>query len=220
MSKASLVVDVVGDPVCPWCYVGLKSFLVSRDALAGEFDIEAHFRPYQLNPDTPREGVDRHAYYRRKFPDAERLAAAREAIKANAAEAGFSFDPAAPAHLPNTLKAHQLIRFAHRHGSAEAVALGVYRAFWDELKDIGDDGTLVEIAAASGLDRDAAATMLSSADDAASVAAEAEAWRRAGVTGVPTFIVNQRTGFSGGMAPVKLAAALREAAAMTGGIQQ
>lgn len=215
MTKPRLIVDIVADVVCPWCYVGVKSFLKSRDALKEDFDIIARFRPYQLNPGLPAGGVDRHEFYRAKFPDAARLAAAREAIKENARLSGFEFDPAAPALLPNTVKAHQIMRLAHVAGVHERVTLAVYRAFWDELKDIGDDATLIAIAGAAGMDEGLAAAALSSEEDAAMIEAESDSFREAGVTGVPTFIVNERTGFSGGMPPEQLAAALRRAAELT-----
>ncbi len=208
--KPAIAVDVVADIVCPWCYVGVKSFLAARDALAGEVDMAARFRAYQLNPDTPPEGVDRHAYYRAKFPDQAKLAAAREAIRANARESGFDFDPSAPAHLPNTLKAHQLIALADRADLQEAVTLAVYRAYWDDLADIGDEAALIAIGESAGLPRADIAAALAATGPA--VAAEADAFRRAGVSGVPTFIVGERTGFSGGMPPPSMIAALREAA--------
>ena len=173
-------------------------------------------RPYQLNPDVPAEGVDRRAYYSQKFPNAERLAKAREAIKENATASGFTFDPAAPSRLPNTLKAHQVIRLAQAKARAEPVALALYRAFWDDCQDIGDDETLIDIAGVAGLPPAEVAAALSSSEDAAAVAAEAEMFRRIGVAGVPTFIVNERNGFSGGMPPEQLGLALKQAAAKVG----
>lgn len=217
MTKPRLIVDIVADVVCPWCYVGVKSFLKSRDALKEDFDIVARFRPYQLNPGLPAGGVDRHEFYRAKFPDAARLAAAREAIKENARLAGFEFDPAAPPRLPNTVKAHQIIRLAHVAGVEERVTLAIYRAFWDELKDIGGDAALIAIAGAAGMDEGLAAAALGSEEDAAMIEAESDSFRDAGVAGVPTFIVNERTGFSGAMPPDHLAAALRRAAELTEG---
>ena len=205
-----LLVDIVSDIVCPWCYVGVKSFLAARNALAGEFDVKTRFRPYQLNPDLPAGGVDRRAYYAQKFPDEARLDASREAIRQNARAAGFDFDPAAPARLPNTLKAHQLVAAAQEFNLQEQVALALYGAFWDALEDIGDDETLVSIGVRTGMARENAAAAVSGM--APAVAAEAEAFRRAGVSGVPTFIVGERTGFSGGMAPSSMIAALKEAA--------
>lgn len=217
MTRERLIVDVVADVVCPWCYVGVKSFLASRDRLAPEFDVVARFRPYQLNPGLPTGGVDRHAFYAKKFPDAGRLAAARDAIRENAHLSGFSFDPAAPAQLPNTVKAHQIIRLAHFTGKHEAATLAIYRAFWDEMRDIGDDATLIDIAAGAGIDEGLAAAALASPEDAAMIEAECESFQNAGVSGVPTFIVNERTGFSGGMPPDPLTDALRRAASMTAG---
>lgn len=220
MTQTRLVVDIVSDIVCPWCYVGVKSFLVSRDRLKNEFEIIPRFRPYELNPGLPAGGVNRHEFYRVKFPDAEALAAARDAIRQNAQASGFDFDPAAPAHLPNTVKAHQIVRLAHFVGAQERVTLAIYKAFWDGLADIGDDAVLFEIAEKAGIDRDLAVAALSSREDAAMVEAEAESFRAAGVSGVPTFIVNERTGFSGGMPPDYLADALRRAAEMTAGALQ
>lgn len=217
MTKPRMTVDIVSDIVCPWCYVGVKSFLASRDRLSEDFDILPRFRPYQLNPGLPATGVDRHAFYARKSPDAERLAAAREAIKENARLSGFVFDPAAPTHLPNTVKAHQIIRLAHFSGNQEAAVLGVYRAFWDDLRDIGVEQTLVSIAAGAGVDEGLAAAALGSPEDAAMIEAECEGFRNAGVNGVPTFIVNERVGFSGGMPPDQLTDALVRAAASTTG---
>lgn len=206
----TLTVDVVADIVCPWCYVGLKSFLAAREALQEAFTIDTRYRPFQLNPELPAGGVDRHAFYRRKFPDEARLAAAREAIRANARETGFDFDPSAPARLPNTLKAHQLIALAHRTGRQDPVAMALYRAFWDDLADIGAEETLIDIGVRQGLERADMVEALGLTGDA--VLAEADAFRRAGVSGVPTFIVGERTGFSGGMPPSSMIAALREAA--------
>lgn len=215
MTKPRLIVDIVSDIVCPWCYVGVKSFLAARDAMRADFDVMARFRPYQLNPGLPAGGVDRHEFYRRKFPDADALAAARIAIRENARAAGFDFDPSAQSLLPNTVKAHQIIRLAHFAGRQEATTLALYAAFWDRLEDIGDDAVLIAVAETGGVDRDLAATALASPEDAAMIEAESDAFRNAGVTGVPTFILNERTGFSGGMPPRNLEAALRRAAEVT-----
>lgn len=213
--RPRLLVDIVSDPVCPWCYVGLKSFLMAREQLKDEFIILPRIRAYQLNPDTPLQGVDRQAYYDKKFPDKEQRAQMQHAIKAAALGAGFTFDPSIPKHLPNTLKAHQVIRLSHFDGAQERLALGLYAAFWDDGADIGDDDTLIEIAEAAGLDGANTRQDLENDKSAAEVKTEADAFRQAGVSGVPTFIVNERTGFSGALPPGRLADAMRQAAKQT-----
>ena len=214
-SRPRLLVDIVSDPVCPWCYVGLKAFQHARDRLTEEFQILPRIRAYQLNPDTPLEGVDRRAYYAKKFPDEEQRSQMVHALKAAAAGAGFEFDPLGPTHLPNTLKAHQLIRLAHYDGAQERLAEKLYSAYWDDGADIGDLETLVAIADAAGLDPDNARADLNNDKSAAELRSEAEAFRKAGVSGVPTYIVNERAGFSGALPPARMADALRQGASQT-----
>lgn len=210
-----LLVDIVADPVCPWCYVGLRSFMKAKDSLSESFDVLPRLRAYQLNPDTPEAGADRVAYYDRKFPDKEKRAALVEALVASAGEAGFSFDPLRPKWLPNTLKAQQVLRWAHLEGLQEDAALELYKAYWDDCVDLGDEDTLVAIAGAAGMNADEVREKLDSGVDRKAVREEAEAFRAAGVTDVPTFIVNERTGFVGALPPSRLAAALRQAAAQS-----
>lgn len=213
--RPRLLIDIVADPVCPWCYVGLKSFAAAKERLKDDFIVLPRIRAYQLNPDTPMEGVDREAYYAKKFPDEARREQMIHQLKAAALGAGFTFDPLKPKHLPNTLKAHQIIRLAHFDGAQERLALALYAAYWDAGADIGDDETLIAIASKAGLDPDNARSDLQNPKSIAEIKSEAEGFRQAGVTGVPTFIVNERTGFAGAQAPARLADTLREAASAT-----
>ena len=206
-----LIVDLVSDPVCPWCFVGVKSLFAAKRALEAERDIVVRFRAYQLNPNTPLSGVDREAHYAKKFPDpAYRDQMRAQLIKA-AEDVGAPFDPGLPKHLPNTLAAHRVLHWAHYEGAHERFADRLYEAFWHEGADIGDADSLAEIGAEAGLDRDRIAEDLASGRDAEKIAQEAEAFRTAGVSGVPTFIVNERTGFSGAVPPQALAQALQQA---------
>lgn len=212
-SLPRLLVDIVADPVCPWCYVGLKSFAAARADLAKTFDLLPRYRPYQLNPDTPAGGADRNAYYAKKFPDRALRDRMRIRLTEAAREAGAPFDPATPKRLPNTLAAHRVLRWAHFTGRQDSVATALYDGYWREGEDIGDIRTLARLAATAGMDEADAAARLETDEDAEIVAREAEAFRAAGVRGVPIFIVNEKTGFSGALPPASLAKALKQAAA-------
>lgn len=211
-AKPRLVVDIVADPVCPWCFVGLNSFVRAKETLSAEFDVIARWRAYQLNPATPPEGTDRKAYYKAKFPDETYLDEMRAHIRDAGEAAGAPFDPALPTRLPNTIAAHQVLRWAHFEGLQEEVALALYRGFWNADEDLGDRDVLARLAGAAGMDEAKTRARLAAREDEAAVRDEAEAFRAAGVSGVPTFIVNERTGFSGALPPDQLAAALRKAA--------
>jgi predicted DsbA family dithiol-disulfide isomerase len=203
---------MAADVVCPWCYVGLQSLFMALDALARDFEVALRFRPYQLNPDTPLEGVDREAYYRARFPDAERRAAVRAHLVEAAKTAGAAFDPSVPKRLPNTLAAHRALRIASSEGAAEPYARALYETYWRDGADIGAPAVLADVAAAAGLDRADFLGRLERGDKQAETSADAAAMRAAGVTGVPTFIVNERRGFSGALPPKDLEGAIRRAA--------
>lgn len=211
--RPRLLVDIVADPVCPWCYVGLRSFVAARETLAASFEIVPRFRAYQLNPDIPAGGVDRAAHYERKFPDKDQRSALLQGLIAAAREAGFDFDPMLPTVLPNTLMAQQVIRQSHLTGAQMAFAGVLYAAYWDRGADIGDRDVLVELAGAAGMDEAEIRGKLESGAEREAAAGEAAAFRRAGVSGVPTFIVNERTGFSGALPHARLVEALKQAAA-------
>ncbi|NWG72630.1 MAG: DsbA family oxidoreductase [Parvularculaceae bacterium] len=212
MEQRRLLIDVVTDVVCPWCYVGLRSALKAHERLARDFDAYLRLRPYQLGPHTPEEGLDRNAYYQLRFPDPVQREASRNAIAEAARRAGFDFDPGVPTRLPNTLKAHQAMRLAATEGAAIPYARALYDAYWLHDAPIGDIGALAAIAESAGLDGSSFRLRMESGEKLAETAADAKGLCAAGVSGVPTFIVNERRGFSGALPPQELEAAILEAA--------
>ena len=210
-TSRGITVDIVADPACPWCYVGVRTYALAAREIAKNRPIVTRFRPYFLNPETPDDGFDRRAYYARKFPDAERLNQMRAALSAAAEEIGAPFDPAGPDRYPNTRRAHQLTLLAQYHGVHEAVAIDVYDAYWRDQQDIGDRSALVAIGERHGLS--ALAIDAAFAETADAIDKEAQAFRDAGVSGVPTFIVNEMRGFTGALGLAELAATIERAAA-------
>ncbi|MEK9907129.1 MAG: DsbA family protein, partial [Gammaproteobacteria bacterium] len=61
-----ITVDIYSDTICPWCYIGYVKF---NEALKHFDDVkfEIIWRPFQLNPDMPLEGIDRNEYLNKKF---------------------------------------------------------------------------------------------------------------------------------------------------------
>ncbi len=210
---AALTLDVVADPVCPWCHLGLESLKrVRRDWPEAP---AACFRPYLLYPDMPREGVDRAAAYERKFPDPAQRKAIMDALAATAAEIGVDFDIGRAARIPNALPAQHLIARTPPGPMQERLVDAIYDAYWRRGKDIGAAETLVAAASAAGLSEAAAKSLLNEPMEATK--AEADAMRRGGVDGAPTFIVNGRAGFAGALPPQKLRAAIEHAAKIADG---
>jgi predicted DsbA family dithiol-disulfide isomerase len=191
--------DIFSDPVCPWCYIGKANLDRALEAHADHpFRIEWH--PFQLNPDMPAEGVDKHDYLAAKFGE-DRLVQMHLRLKEASRAAGAEIDPDTPRRMPNTLDAHRLIHWAGLEGRQTAVVSAIMRAYWREGRDIGNAGVLADIAAAAGMDRAVTARLLASDADADDIRARDADARTKGVTAVPTFLIAQQYVVSGAQPP-------------------
>lgn len=192
--------DIFSDPVCPWCYVG-KSNLDRALADRPDHPFAIQWHPFQLNPDMPAGGVPKRAFLEEKFGGKARVDAIHERLREIARTAGVAMDPDKPQRIPNTLDAHRLIHWAGIEGRQSPVVTALMRAYWVEGRDIGDHGTLADIAAEQGMDRAATLRLLQSDADADDIQARDEDARRKGVNAVPTFLVAQQYVVSGAQPP-------------------
>ncbi len=203
-------IDFIADVVCPWCYLGWRRL---HKALAMRPDIEAKvvWRPYQLDPSLPEEGVDRKAYMAAKFPDAERRGAITKVLDDNAAEDGITWDLTAIKVSPNTNAAHRLIRWAQTAGFQDEVLEGVLAAYFSKGEDIGDPVVLADIGAAAGMDRLIILKLLSEGADKDTITREHQMAHEAGVSGVPFMIFDGKVAVSGAEPADRLVRAIDKA---------
>ena len=180
-------IDVISDVICPWCWIGKRQMERALDMLDQGFTI--HWRPYQLNPDMPTEGVERASYRAAKFGSVERGAELDANVAAAGRAVGLEFRHDRMLRTPNTILAHRLIRWA-----GEPIVEPLFQAYFQDGQDIGDHATLAAIAASIGLD---ATEFLASDEHEAEVRAEDAQFRRIGINGVPSFAVNGQVMFSG-----------------------
>ncbi len=180
--------DILSDPICPWCYIGWTNLARALEARPDHpFGIEWH--PFQLNPDMAAGGMDRRAYLEAKFGGKERAYQAYLPVVQHAQKAGLSLNLDAIPRTPNTLDAHRLTHWAGIEGRQTPVMLALFKAYFIDGRDIGDAATLAEIAGAAGMDRVMTETLLAGDADAADIAARDAHARARGVTGVPTFVI-------------------------------
>ena len=180
--------DILSDPICPWCYIGKAHLDRALEAHPDHpFAIEWH--PFQLNPDMPPEGMDRRAYLEAKFGGPEGAAQVYGRIADAAKAAGLSIDFDAIQRTPSTLDAHRLIHWAGLEGRQTAVVTRLFKAYFEAGQDIGDRNVLLDIAEGVGLDRAMIERLLDSDADREDIRARDTHARARGVTGVPTFVV-------------------------------
>lgn len=184
-------IDVISDSICPWCYIG-KRRLEKAIAARPDITFAVIWRPYQLNPDTPREGYDRKAYMQAKFGGTDQAKGVYKVVQATAREERLEFALEKQKRIPNTLDSHRLNHWAHTAGVQDAVIEGLFKAYFMDGADIGDPAVLVKVAKEAGMDAGVVAKLLASDADRDLVLREEVVARRMGVTGVPCFIIDQR----------------------------
>ncbi len=180
--------DIFSDPICPWCYIG-KSRLDRALEARPDHPLQVQWHPFQLNPDMPKDGMDRRAYLESKFGGQEGAVKAYLPVATEAEASGVEINLEAITRTPNTLDAHRLIHWAGIERKQNAVVDRLFRAYFIDGIDIGDPAQLVNIASAVGMDGDVIARLLASDADAGDIQARDMDARRKGVQSVPTFVL-------------------------------
>jgi predicted DsbA family dithiol-disulfide isomerase len=205
---AAAEISVVSDAICPWCYVG-KRRLEQAFALIGEgAGFRVAWRPFELNPQMPKAGIDRREYRMRKFGSWERSLQLDAQLTEVGRSVGISFRYDLMKRTPNTFDAHRLIWLSGVLGVQDAMVERLFRGYFSEGCDIGDVRVLADLAAEAGIERSRAEALLDGTEGSAEVAAEEEVAMRAGLSGVPTFVLDGRVLFSGAQSPELIARAL------------
>lgn len=191
--------DIISDPICPWCYIG-KARLETALSRAGKAVFDIHWRPFQLNPDMPPEGMDRQAYLEGKFGKAN-AAAFYGQIGEAALGSGLDVRFDQIKRTPNTVDAHRLIRWAGVEGVQHAVVSTLFVRYFRDGQDISDHAVLRDVAECCAMDPDAVSRLLSGDADRAEVVAEDTQFRSMGVSGVPCFLIDNRYVVNGAQEP-------------------
>ena len=194
MNERALTVEVYSDVICPWCYVGKRRF---ERALRQVGDVgKAHiaWRPFQLNPTMPQDGMDRTVYLETKFGSLAVFQEMEQRLleEGRAEHIPFAFEKIA--RTPNTFLAHRLIWYAGQHNCQDAVVDLLFKGYFEEGLNIGSVSVLVELADRAGLKP---APFLESDEGAAAVKAEESVGHALGIRGVPYFVLDKTYGISG-----------------------
>jgi predicted DsbA family dithiol-disulfide isomerase len=216
-----LTIDIYSDVMCPWCLIGYGQLTKALAELEGEIAAEIRWRPFELNPQMPPEGEEQEAHLQRKYGrPAEEGARLRGQMKAIAEGAGVSLSwegegDAPPAMMWNTRDCHKLLAFALEQAGPDvqtALKLALFRAHFNERRNLGDRAVLLDIASGVGLHREAAKAALDDPELEASVLAEqGQAWDM-NISGVPAMIVENKFLIPGAQTPEVYVNALRRVA--------
>ena len=210
----ALSIEVVSDGICPWCFVGKRRLEKALKAVEGRYETHVTWRPFQLNPNMPKAGMDRRTYRTAKFGSWEKSQALDAQVAAVGATEGISFAFDQIERTPNTFDSHRLIWLAQREGIQDAIVEALFRSYFTSGLDIGDRRVLIDIASTTGLSSSQVEHFLESNDGVAEVQQEEAAVHQLGVSGVPFFTINKNYRISGAQS-VALVAAFDQALNLT-----
>lgn len=210
-----LTIEMVSDLVCPWCWLGLRR-LQGAITLVPELEVEVLFRPFELDPTIPAEGVDYKEYMKQRFGSdqgRERSNTMRDALIAYGEEDGIPFAFDRITRRPNSFDAHRLVRWAQGQGHGVAAKEKLFEAYFANGEDIGEKDVLVRIASEIGLDGSLVAELLARGADVETTRDEQTLFRQMGIAGVPTYIAHRQIAVQGAETSEKLSRFLKTAAA-------
>ncbi len=204
-------VDIWGDIVCPWCYIGHSRFSRALAGFEHRDEVEVVYRAFELDPSIPPgQATPIPDVLAAKYGLSQAQAREAEAgVAATAAAEGLEFT--ADRAVGNTFNAHRLVQLGREHGLQGPVLRRLYRAYFAEGRPVFESGDLVDLAAEAGLDREAAAKALANGSYAEAVRADEDRAMALGITGVPFCVIQGKLGVSGAQQAETFARALRQA---------
>ena len=207
--SGKLTIRVVSDVICPWCFIGKRRLEKALLQLEADVTTEVRWSPFELNPDMPLGGIDRKAYRSAKFGSWRKSLELDAQVAVVGATEGIEFAFERIQRTPHTFSAHRLIWFAGKQADQNTVVEELFRRYFVDGDDVGAPEVLAAIAERCGISPATAREFLESNEGSAEVARDSEAARRLGISGVPTFIVNEIDAVTGAQTPEALVSAFR-----------
>jgi predicted DsbA family dithiol-disulfide isomerase len=206
--KKTVTVEIVSDAVCPWCWIGKRRLEAAETILRDRYAIVSVWKPFELNPDLPPEGLARDDYRKLKFGSLDYSRRLDRQVAEAGDAVGLEFRHDLMKWTPNTLECHRLIWLAGREGKQDDLVEYLFRAYFHDGRNIGERSVMLDAAEAAGIDRSEAERFLDSDEGRKEVMRELEHARRSGISGVPTFMVNGQPVISGAVPHDRLARAI------------
>jgi predicted DsbA family dithiol-disulfide isomerase len=203
--KPTIKIDFVSDVACPWCAVGLGNLNQAIAQLSDKANFEVHFRPFELNPKMPLGGQDAIEHLTEKYGlTVEQVQANQANIRAKALEAGFEFHPEGRKRVYNTFDAHRLLYWASKeYGLQKQAKLKkeLLNTYFCLAVNLDKQENLIDAVLRSGLDKDRAQEILNGKEFTNEVREEEATYTGAGISSVPSIILNGEYLLQGAQAP-------------------
>lgn len=191
-------IEIWSDVICPWCYIGKRRFETALAQFGHLELINVIWRSFELDPNAPRQQPGAmnellaHKYHV-SLQQADEMIAR---VTAQAREAGLEYH-LDKARRGNTFDAHRLIHFAAEKQTGDKAIESIMHAYFSESLPVGDRAALAKLAPKFGIAESEALVMLESDKYSAAVRADESRAAGFGISGVPFFVFDEKSGISG-----------------------
>jgi len=146
-------IKVFADTICGWCYIGHARLNKALEEFKDvQFEIE--HMPFQLNPDMPKDGIERSRYLEIKFGSKENAQPMYDRMVEEANKEGLNFNLESIKRTPNTALSHLLINLGEKENKQNEIKEKIYQSYFIEGLDIGDKEVLINIGKEFDIDED------------------------------------------------------------------
>jgi len=205
-------IEIWSDIICPWCYIGKRRFETALSNFAHKEKVQVVWRSFELDPDSPPQlpGTLEEMLAQKYGVTPQEAVAMNARVTEVASEAGLEYHLAA-ARPGNTFNAHRLLHFAASRQLGDGAAERLMHAYFSESLPVGDHAALARLAPEFGIAEDEALNILKSDAYAAEVRADEARAANFGITAVPFFVFDEKSGISGAQPVEVFSAALQKA---------
>ena len=188
--------DIYSDPICPWCYIGTIHLERALETLnENPFNIKWH--PFQLNPEMPKNGMDRKKYLEQKFGSISGFASAYRPVIEHTKNFNIDLKLDKIQTTPNTMNAHRIINWAVLEDCQNKIVSELFKAYFVNGLDLGNNNILAKLASKYFMDEKSILRLLNSDNDISKIIDADRTARRMGIKAVPMFIVADQYAVSG-----------------------
>jgi predicted DsbA family dithiol-disulfide isomerase len=204
-------IEIWSDVICPWCYIGKRNFETALARSGSREKFSVIWRSFELDPNAPKQqpGTIRELLshkYHVSLQEADEMIAR---VTAHAKGAGLEFRMDI-ARRGNTFDAHRLIHFAAGKQVGDQAVESIMHAYFSEALAVGDPAALAKLAPKFGIPESEAMTMLESDKYSDTVRSDESRAASLGISGVPFFVFDEKSGISGAQPVEVFAEALKQ----------
>lgn len=191
-------IKIWSDVRCPFCYIGKRKFEAALENFPQKDKVKITWKSFQLDPSlqTDANASTLEYFVKTKGVSIDQARQMFRGATKMAREAGidFNLEESIPA---NSFMAHRLIQLAKTKELGNEIEEALFKAHFEDTRNIDDLEVLVEVAKSIGMNADEVKTTLESGDFAYEVKQDELEARNIGVRGVPFFVFNDKYAVSG-----------------------